>query len=67
MSKRKHHYNVHHKGGGNMHNVVSERKRNPLLRPSKGEPDGGNGGDTEGVGALFWSIVALIVIWLIFK
>lgn len=36
-------------------------------KPHRGEPDGGTGGDTEGAGALFWTIVFLLSIWLIFR
>lgn len=44
------------------------KRRLPKVQP--GEPDGGNGGDTDGVGALVWvALIALvfIVIRLIVK
>lgn len=44
--------------------------KNRLRRAKKPEPDGGNGGDTEGVGAVVWLALiafAFIVIRLLLK
>lgn len=44
--------------------------KNRLRRVKKPEPDGGNGGDTEGVGAVVWIVVlvfAAICIVLLLK
>lgn len=37
------------------------RKNKRLQKPVKSEPDGGTGGDTEGLGAIFWAAVILFI------
>ncbi|GAB4486559.1 MAG: hypothetical protein OHK0019_00430 [Saprospiraceae bacterium] len=43
------------------------RQPQKLRKPQRAEPDGGDGGDTEGVGAIAWMLALCVVCFVIMR